>query len=124
MLQICLRRRTAGRCGASSGILSSSVEQDRRKLVDSVSMTLSGLECRGEAAGEAAADGGKARRFSGAGARRGEAPGDGRGDGTGQASAGGGGAAMAGGRWRLTRRGGAPRGESSASRLERFGISG
>ena len=50
-------------------------------------------------------------RFSGAGA------------GTGQASAGeGGGAAMAGGRWRLTRRGADPRGESSASRLERFGI--
>jgi len=92
-----------------------------------VSTTLSGLVCRGEAAGEAAADGGKASRFSGAGARRGEAPGlgpgDGRGAGTGQASGeGGGGAAMAGGRWRLTRRGAAPRGESSASRLERFGI--
>ena len=113
MLQICLRRRTAGRCGASSGILSSSVEQDRRKLVDSVSMTLSGLACRGDCPG----DGGKASggfplrvRFSGAGA------------GTGQASAGeGGGAAMAGGRWRLTRRGAAPRGESSASRELRFG---
>ena len=84
-----------------------------------MSTTLSGLACRGDAEGD---DGGKASRFSGGGARRGEAPGDGRGDGTGQASAGGGGAAMAGGRWRLTRRGAAPRGESSASRLERFGI--
>ena len=34
----------------------------------------------------------------------------------------GGGAVIAGGRGRFTKRGAAPRGESSASRLERFGI--
>ena len=71
------------------------------------------IECRGDCAG----DGGKASGglplrvfFSGAGA------------GTGQASAGGGAAVIAGGRGRFTKRGAAPRGESSASRLERFGI--